>query len=185
MGKLTIFDFMSLNGYCKGPGDDISWNLHSKEEQLFSEGQMQKGNMLLFGRKTYQMMENYWQTPEAMKDSPVIAKGVNEAEKFVISRTLYTVDWNGTNLLKGDLVEEVKNLKQGAKDITILGSGPVITQLADAGLIDLYQFMIFPMLLPDGTAVFSGIAGNIGLKFVNSRVLKNGTVILEYEPVKT
>src|SRR6201996_5164681 len=151
MGKLTIFDFISLNGYYKGPGDDISWNLHSKEEQLFSEKQMQKGNSLLFGRKTYQMMESYWQTLEAMANDDIVAKGMNEAEKFVISHSLETVNWNGATLLKGDLIEEVKKLKQGAKDVTVLGSGSVITQLAAAGLIDLYQFMIFPILLPDGT----------------------------------
>jgi dihydrofolate reductase len=130
------------------------------------------------------MMESYWRTPEAMLYEPGVAKGMNEAEKYVISNTLESVDWQGATLLKGDLIEEVKKLKQGAKDITILGSGSVITQLADADLIDLYQFMIFPLLIPDGTPVFNGISGKIGLKFVNSLVLKSGTVVLEYEPAK-
>lgn len=184
MGKLTIFEFTSLNGYFKGPDDDISWNKHAEEEQQFSESQIEKGNILLFGRKTFHMMESYWQSPEAMLNDPGVAKGMNKAEKFVISSTLQSADWQGTTLLKGDLIEEVKKLKRGAKDITILGSGSVVVQLADAGLIDLYQVMIFPLLIPDGTPLLSGITGKIGLKFINSIVLKSGTLVLEYEPVK-
>jgi len=183
MGKLTIFDFISLNGFYKGPGDDISWNMHAKEETLFSEDRMKNGNSLLFGRVTYEMMAGYWQQEDVIINDPIIAKGMNSAEKFVISKTLDKADWPGTTLLKGDLVEEVKKLKQRDKDITVLGSGSVITQLADAGLIDLYQVMIFPVLLPAGTPVFSNIANNIRLKCVSSKTFKSGTVVLDYEPI--
>jgi dihydrofolate reductase len=144
---------------------------------------MAKGNSLLFGRITCQMMESYWTSEEAAIKDSIIAKEMNAAEKFVISATLDKVDWAGATLLKGDLIEEVKKLKQRDKNTTILGSGSVITQLADAGLIDLYQFMIFPLLIPDGTPIFSGTTHNIGLKFVSSKVLKSVTVVLEYEPI--
>jgi dihydrofolate reductase len=90
--------------------------MHGDEEQLFSEKWMAKGNSLLFGRITYQMMESYWTSEEAAIKDTIIAKEMNAAEKFVISTTLDKVDWEGATLLKGDLIEEVKKLKQRDKD---------------------------------------------------------------------
>ena len=67
MRKLTAFNFLTLNGFYKGPHDDISWHVHGSEEAEFAAEGAKSESMLLFGRKTYEMMAGYWPTPEASK----------------------------------------------------------------------------------------------------------------------
>jgi len=183
MRKLSVFDFASLDGYYKGPDEDISWNKHSAEEAEFSVENVRSGNTLLFGRVTYEMMESFWTTPDAMKALPEIAAGMKSADKIVFSKTLEKADWNNTTLVNNDMVNEVKKLKQlPGKDMTILGSGNIVTQLADAGLIDEYQIMIYPVVIGEGTPIFKGIKNKLSLRLVNTRVFNSGTVLLTYQP---
>lgn len=184
MRKLSVFDFVSLDGYYKGPNEDISWNKHGPEETEFSAENVRSGNTLLFGRVTYEMMESFWTTPDAMKVLPEIARGMNSADKIVFSRSLKKADWNNTILVRGDVVDEVTKLKQlPGKDMTILGSGNIMTQLVDAALIDEYKIMIYPVAIGGGTSIFNGIKNNLSFKLISSRVFNSGTVLLCYKPV--
>ena len=136
MGKLTAYNFTTLNGYFKGPGDDISWHRHGEEENKFAAANLSSGSTLLFGRVTYEMMAGYWPTAMALEHDPAVAKGMNSAEKIVFSRTLKKAAWNNTKLVKANITEEVKKLKQiPGKDMTILGSGSIINQFAEHGHI--------------------------------------------------
>ena len=183
MAKLTVFNFISLDGYYKGLNDDISWNKHNSEEAEFSAGSLQADNMLLFGRVTYEMMAGFWPTPMAMEKLPKVAAGMNSAEKIVFSTTLKKADWNNTRV-SINLIDEVKKLKQtSGKDMTILGSGSILSQLASAGLIDTYQVMINPVAIGAGTPIFKNIKQKLELKLVNTRVFKSGTVLLDYQPM--
>jgi dihydrofolate reductase len=183
MRKLTVFNFLTLNGFYKGPDEDISWHVHGSEEAEFAAEGAQSESVLLFGRKTYEMMAGYWPTPEAHKNAPAVADGMNKSEKIVFSKTLKKVGWNNSKLMKGDLAEEVKKMKQSpGNDITILGSGSIVGQLAEEGLIDVYQFMVDPVVLGDGTPIFQGIKRKLNLKLVNSKAFKSGVVLQVYEP---
>jgi len=183
MKKLSVFDFVSLDGYYKGLNEDISWNRHGPEEAEFSVEKATSGNTLLFGRVTYEMMESFWTTPDAMKVLPEIATGMNSADKIVFSRSLKKADWNNTTLVNSNMVDEVRKLKQlPGKDMTVLGSGNIVTQLADAGLIDEYQLMIYPVAIGQGTSFFKGLKNNLSLKLVSSRIFNSGTVLLCYQP---
>jgi dihydrofolate reductase len=183
MRKLSMYNFLTLNGFYKGANDDISWHTHGGEEAEYSEKGAQSQSILLFGRKTYEMMYSFWPTPQAYENMPVVADGMNKSQKIVVSNTLDKAEWNNTTILKGNLVEEIKKLKQQpGNDITILGSGSIITQLADAGLIDNYQIMIDPVAIGEGTSIFSGISHNLNLKLTDTRVFKSGVVLLCYEP---
>ena len=81
MRKLSIFNFISLNGFYKGVNEDINWHNHGVEENKYSGESMKAGNILLFGRITYELMANFWTTPMAAENFPVVAKAMNEAEK--------------------------------------------------------------------------------------------------------
>jgi dihydrofolate reductase len=187
MRKLSAFNFMTLNGFYKGPGEDISWHKQqiTAEENEFAKTGAQSGSILLLGRVTYEMMVSYWPTPLALEQNPGVAKGMNSSEKIVFSRTLQNVTWNNTTLIKDDLVTAVKKLKQqeGAP-LTILGSGSIVTQLAAHGLIDEYQFMVDPVALGSGTPVFNGLQQELHLQLTNSRTFKSGIVLLNYRPAK-
>jgi dihydrofolate reductase len=181
MKKLNVFNFMSLDGYFSGPGGDFSWHEHDEEGMKFSMESSKSGNTLLFGRKTYQIMESFWPTPQAQEMNPVVAQSMNSVEKIVFSKTLKKVTWNNSKVINGNIEAEVKKLKEtSAKDMTILGSGTIVTQLADAGLIDEFTFMLDPLALGEGTSVFKGLKNRLKLNLKSVKQFKNGTVLLSY-----
>jgi len=185
MAKLIMFNFITVNGFFKGPGGDISWHQHGKgEEHEYGIEGAKSQSILLFGRITYEMMAGYWPSPMAVQNDPVMADEMNKSEKIVFSQTLDKATWNNTRIIKDNLVDAVKKLKQGEKNLTILGSGTIISQLADAGLIDEYQIMMNPVALGSGTALFSNIQQPLKLKLTHSRIFKNGIVLLNYEPTR-
>lgn len=185
MGKLTIFNFVTLNGFYKGPGEDISWHRHGEEENEYAAEMLSTGGgTLLFGRVTYEHMASYWPTPDAIKTNPTVAKGMNDADKIVFSRSLKKADWSNTKLVKDNILEEVKKMKQlPGNDLTVLGSGSIITQLADKGLIDEYQVMVDPVALGEGTPIFKGIHKKLELKLTKTRTFKSGVILLCYQPM--
>lgn len=182
MRTLTAFTFISLNGYYKGAEENVEWHSHGAEEIEFSQHQLQKGNTLLFGRKTYEMMKSFWVSPMAYELFPTVAMRINQAEKVVYSNTIESSDWNNTTILKGDIVAEIKALKKTAgNDLTILGSGSLVKQLTEAGLIDEYEFMIDPVLLGSGSTLFEGISKEVNLQLSDARVFKqSGVLLLSY-----
>jgi len=103
-------------------------------------------------------MERFWPTEQAMKSFPTVAEGMNKAEKIVFSRIMKKADWNNTRVMTGDIIEEIRKIKQTpGKDMTILGSGTIVSQFSEAGLIDGYQFILDPVVLASGTSIFTGI----------------------------
>jgi dihydrofolate reductase len=184
MNKLSSFTFLTLNGFYKGPGEDISWHRHGEEESTFAAEGAGSDSILVFGRVTYQMMAGYWPTPMALQQNPAVARGMNQSEKIVFSRTLQKAEWANTRVVTANLAEEIRRLKtEGGKDLTILGSGSIVTQLAAEGLIDAYQVMINPVALGRGTTLFAGLEGKLDLQLTGSRVFKSGVVLLNYKPV--
>lgn len=185
MGKLRVFNFATLNGYYKGPHGDIAWHRHGAEEGGFSAERLKAGTILLFGRVTYEMMAGYWPSLDAIKNNPIVAEGMNKAEKIVFSRTLKKAGWNNTRLVKDNILDELRTMKQiSTKDLTILGSGSIATQLADAGLIDEYQIMVDPVVIGGGTSLFSSITCKLDLRLTGTRTFKSGVVLLSYEPLR-
>jgi dihydrofolate reductase len=185
MGRVTSFMLITLDGYFEGPERDISWHQHDAEGSGFAMEGLKSGNTLLFGRVTYELMAGYWPTPHAASNDPVVAKGMNNAEKIVFSRTLTKAGWNRASLVKGNIEEEIKKLKQTpGRNMTLLGSGSILTQLAQKGLIDDYQFMVVPVLLGNGTPIFKGIHSRLKLRLTSTRTFKNGNVLLCYQPVE-
>ena len=102
----------------------------------------------------------------------------------MFSTTLDKVSWNNTTLIKGDLATEVRKLKQQpGPDIVIMGSGSVVAQLAEAGLIDEYQIVLNPLVVGSGRTLFEGVKRKLPLKLARSRAFGNGNVVLFYQPM--
>ena len=183
MNKLTSFTFITLNGLYKGLSEDISWHPHGGEAAQFVNDASGADNILLFGRKTYEMMASFWPTPMAAELMPIVAENMNKSQKIVCSNTLKKADWKNTNILQGDIIAQLKQLKQSSKkNITVLGSGNLLMQLAEAGLVDEYSIMLDPVALGKGSSLFEGLKNNLELKLVSSRVFeKDGIVLLNYE----
>ena len=137
----------------------------------------------MFGRITYALMASYWPTPLAIKNDPVVAERMNNLPKVVFSRTLDKPLWNNTKLVKGGLAAEIRKMKEApGSDMAILGSGSVVSQLAQEGLIDEFQIAVNPLVLGKGRTMFDGIKEKLTLKLTGSRTFRSGIVLLCYAP---
>jgi len=186
MRKLIVFNHVSLDGYFVDANGGMSW---AKTDQNDAEwnafvAENSKGNgPLVFGRITYELMASYWPTPIADHHSPVVAERMNKLPKVVFSRTLDKASWNNTKLVKGDLASEIRKMKQEpGEGMAILGSGTIVSQLAQEGLIDEYQVVVDPIVLGKGRTMFDGVKDKLNLKLTKSRAFGNGNVYLGYEP---
>lgn len=183
MRRLFMFNMMTLDGFFEGPDRDISWHRVDAEFNAYAVEMLDAVDVLLFGRVTYELMARYWPTPEALKDDPLVAGRMNRRSKIVFSRTLEKADWNNTRLIKDRMEEEILRLKQEpGRDLVLLGSGKVASQLGPAGLIDEYRVMVNPVVLGRGTPLFSGINERLHLRLLRTRTFGNGNVLLNYEP---
>jgi dihydrofolate reductase len=175
-----VFESISIDGYFTDAAGDLGWAHAGRDDAEFADwvsGNANSGGELLFGRKTYQMMEAFWPTPLAALEMPLTAKGMNAARKHVASRTL-SPTWNNTQLVQGELVSAVRELKAGdGPGLTVLGSGSVVAQLGEAGLVDEYQFVIIPVALGGGRTVFTRRAA---LKLIEQRAFRCGNVVVTY-----
>lgn len=183
MARLTAYTFLTLNGFYKGPDEDIGWHTHGAEEAEYSVDSLAGGSTLLFGRRTYEQMASFWPSPEAASQFPGVAEGMNKADKIVFSRTPFTPEWQGTRCISGDIVAEVRRLKAtAAGDMTILGSGTIVGLLADEGLIDGHEIMIDPVALGEGSTLFQGLTRRLDFHLTNIRVFPSGTILLSLTP---
>jgi dihydrofolate reductase len=109
---------------------------------------------------------------------------MNKMPKVVFSRTLDQASWNNTRLVKYDLAGEIRNMKKEQGDgMAILGSGTIVSQLTQEGLIDEYQVVVNPVVLGEGRTMFDGVKAKVNLKLTNTRAFRNGNVVLSYEPL--
>jgi dihydrofolate reductase len=186
MRKLIVFNHISLDGYFVDVNGSMAWakmDNNDPEYNAFVAGNASGDGNLLFGRVTYELMIKYWPTPMAKQHDPVVAEGMNNMPKFVFSRTMDKASWNNTTVVKGDLLEEVKKMKQqSGPGMAILGSGTVVSQLCAAGLIDEYQVVVNPVILGKGRTMFEDVKEIRSLKLTKTRSFKSGKVYLCYEP---
>jgi dihydrofolate reductase len=186
MRRLVVFNQVTLDGYFAGANGDISWFKTGNQDvewNAFVEENAKGGGVLLFGRITYELMASYWPTPLAIKNDPVVAERMNHLPKVVFSRTLDKASWANTKLVKGGLAAEVRKMKkEPGEDMAILGSGSIVSQLAQEGLIDEYQIVVNPVVLGKGRTMFEGVKEKLTLKLTKTRAFGNGNVLLCYEP---
>lgn len=187
MPKLVVFNSVTLDGYFTGEHGDLSWaytrGSQDAEWQSFVAENAKGEGVLVFGRITYDMMVSYWPTQAALNNDPIVAERMNALPKVVFSRTLSQAAWNNTTLVKGDPAAEMRKLKQApGPDMVILGSGSIVSQLAQEGLIDEFQLVVKPVVLGKGRTMFEGVKQMMTLKPTRTRSFGNGNVLLCYEP---
>jgi len=181
--KLILFDNISLDGFYEGKNHDLSWNNVDPEYDKFAIKQLKSTDLILFGRKTYELMAKFWPTPEAIKREPIIADFLNNTPKIVVSKTLDKADYNNSRIIKENIIEEIKKLKEmPGKNIIILGSSDLAVSIID--LIDQFEIMVNPILVGEGKSIFYGIDKRINLELVKTQQFKSGNVLLSYKHKK-
>jgi len=183
MRRLLVFNNITLDGYFTDTNNDMSWAHKNADEEWnkFTSENASQGGLLLFGRKTYDLMVSFWPTKQAYEMMPTVAEGMNNLPKVVFSRTMEKATWNNTRLVKDNMVEEVRRMKSEPGDnMVIMGSGTIVSQLTQEHLIDEYQFVVHPLVLGSGRTLFEGVKDQLPLKLINSRAFGNGNVLLSY-----
>jgi len=191
MRRLIVSTFLTLDGVMQAPGgagedDDRGfahggWSVNYWDEQMaqvMGEAMSTPFDLVL-GRKTYDIFAAYW--PHASDEDG--AKPLNDATKYVASRSHRTLEWNNSVLIEGDAAEGVTALKTGdGPELQVHGSGDLVQTLLRHNLVDQYRLWVFPLVIGSGKRLFAGGAVPAGLKLVDSKVSTTGVVIATYEP---
>jgi len=185
MRQLAVFNQVTLDGYFSDAHGDMSWaHKQDAEWNAFVADNAQGESVLLFGRVTYEMMASFWPTPYAIENVPILAERMNSLPKVVFSRTLAKASWNNTTLVKSGMASAIRKMKTEPGPIMVLmGSGSIVSQLAQEGLIDEFQIVVNPIVLGKGKSMFDGVRDKLTLKLTNTRTFGNGNVLLCYESV--
>jgi dihydrofolate reductase len=158
------------------------------EGMRFFNDLLRNADTLLYGRITYQMMEDYWppmvKKPTGDKLEDEFAVLIDNISKIVLSRTLQKVDWKNSVLKKELIKEDVLNLKQQAGNNILVGSPSLITAFTQLGLIDEFQLVIHPVILGSGLPLCKNIRDRNDLKLLKTKTFSDGAVVLYYEPAK-
>lgn len=185
MRKLIVFNNVTLDGYFTDSRGDMSWAHNNDAEwNAFTAENASGGGVLLFGRVTYDLMASFWPTKQALETLPTVAQQMNSLRKIVFSRTMQAASWSNTKLIKQNIAEEVRRMKNEAGDtMVIMGSGTIVSQFTQERLIDEYQIVVHPLILGKGRTMFEGVEDRLPLRRTQTRTFENGNVFLRYEPV--
>lgn len=185
MRSLSVFETISVDGFfCDAAGDmSFAHCAPDAEFDTFTAANAGSGGALVMGRVTHDLMASFWPMEMAQRAMPQVAAGMNAMRKLVFSRSLSASSWQNTQMSAGPVADIVAGLKQqDGPDLTVLGSGSIVAQLAAAGLVDRYQFVIAPVALGSGRSLFAGLDRPVPLTLLESRAFPGGKIVATYRP---
>ena len=186
MRRIVVSEFVSLDGVVEDPGGAEKfkhggWSFKFRDDQVpkFKLDELDASDALLLGRVTYEGFAKAW---PSVKDDVGFADKMNNMPKYVVSTTLKKLDWNNSRLIKANVAEEVKRLKQQpGKDVLVYGSGKLVNTLLQHDLVDELRLMVHPVVLGSGKRLFDDTAETMKvLKLTESRTFPSGIVLLSY-----
>ena len=191
MRKITLGEFVSLDGVVQAPGDPEEdreggfelggWTRPYWQDEIGETifASMSASDTMLLGRKTYQGFAAAFSSAPA---GDPFTDQMNNTPKYVVSTTLKKLEWKNSTLISGNVVEEVRRLKQQpGKDIAISGSGTLVQTLMQHDLIDEYNLLVYPLLLGKGKRLYPDEL-QAKLKLVETKTFSTGVVLLTYRP---
>lgn len=188
MKKIISFMHLSLDGFVAGPNGEMDWI--TVDQEIFDHvGQrISESDTALYGRVTYQMMENYWPTaadqPNASKHDIEHSQWYKQAHKIVVSSSLKDAVLPNTTIISDNLADRIQEIKQSShgtgKEILLFGSPTATHSLMQEGLIDGYWLFVNPIVLGQGIPLFAGIKDKTRLDLVSTRQFTSGVVAVSY-----
>ncbi|MCU6709949.1 dihydrofolate reductase family protein [Paenibacillus sp. J5C_2022] len=187
MRKIKMLNRVSIDGYFASSNEanfGMDWFIHDPEVDKAAHEIGGRMDTLLLGGTTYRGFERSWvpvlNDPRAPEQLKQIAEELTEMSKVVFSNTIQSSDWSNTQIYNGDLIQVVSQLKrESSTDILVLGSGSIVQQLANEGLIDEYMFIVTPVVAGEGKRMFPDVMPfHLGL--AEARTFESGNVLLHY-----
>jgi len=188
MRKIIAFMHISLDGFVAGLNGEMDWIKVDEEIFDYVGKRISEGDTALYGRVTYQMMENYWHSaaekPEATKHDIEHSRWYNNVHKIVLSKTMKGADLPNTEIISDNLSVRINEIKQsgdaGNKEILLFGSPTATHSLMQQGLIDGFWLFVNPIILGQGIPLFENSKDRIKLKLLNTRQFNCGVTELNY-----
>jgi len=185
MRKLKLQMHMSLDGFVAGLNGELDWMIRSNDGRRFINSLIDSSDTILMGRKMTDGFMNYWENIAGNQpESPefTFAKKMVDTPKVVFSQTLDKSAWTNTVLAKGNLTDEIANLKnQNGKDLLVYGGADFVASLIKENLIDEYNLFVHPVILGKGMTIFDKTENRLNLKLIESKRFDGG-VWLHYAP---
>jgi dihydrofolate reductase len=197
--RIVMFNWMTANGCFAGADGNLDWVVPDEEQAKAAVDGIPLFDTVLFGHRTYELFEKFWNhavddsstapdphhPSERTKEHRAIAIWLNQVTKLVFSRSLKDVTWKNSRVLHEFDPREIETMKsQAGKDMIIFGSGSIVSQLTQHGLIDEYQFVVCPIFLGSGRPLLSGVSKNSRLELVEAKPYRSGDVMLRYAQSK-
>ncbi|MFF8606067.1 dihydrofolate reductase family protein [Streptomyces sp. NPDC015346] len=192
MGKLSLTQFLTLDGVYQAPGgpdEDRSggfehggWSVPYGDEDFgrFIDEVFRRPAAFLLGRRTYEIFAGFW--PKQTDPADPVASKLNSLPKYVASTTLTSADWSGTTVLGGDIVQEVTALKDRTDgEVQMHGSGGLARTLLAHDLIDTLHLLVFPVVLGTGRRLFTDGARPTAFRHTEARTTASGIAIHTYD----
>lgn len=188
MSKIVVSMWTTLDGFVAGPHDEMDWLLVDGQLQTYEQELVESSAGLLLGRITHADFAGYWPQAARDRDEPeevrAFARRVDAMDKIVVSASGDTATWANTRTLTHIDPDEIAELKRDlGGDIVIYGSISVIRSLADLQLIDEFHFLVHPVLLRHGKALFDGHQPPVRLGLVSAEPFSSGVVLMKHRPV--
>ena len=185
MRRIISFMHVSLDGFAAGPNGEMDWIKVDEEIFDFVGKRISEGDTALYGRMTYQMMENYWPTaadkPDATKHDIEHSKWYSKVHKVVLSRTMKDAGLTNTTIISENLEDRINEIKQKAgNDILLFGSPTATHSLIQHNLVDGYWLFVNPIVLGRGIPLFKDIKDKIKLNLLTTRKFNCGVTELNY-----
>ena len=176
---------ISLDGFVAGPNGEMNWIKVDEEIFDYVGERISATDTALYGRVTYEMMQNYWPTagdePGASKHDIEHSKWYNKAHKVVLSKTMKDADLKNTTIISDNLSDRTNEIKQQpGKDILLFGSPTATHSLIQLNLIDGYWLFVNPIILGQGIPLFADIKDKVKLKLLTTRQFTSGVTELNY-----
>ncbi|UAY50937.1 dihydrofolate reductase family protein [Ferruginibacter albus] len=185
MRKVKLQMQMTINGFVGGTNGKSDWMTWNPDTEFieFLNSLLDTSDTLLLGRKTAESIIKYWEGEASQNPSHPFAKKIADISKVVFTKTLEQSVWNNTALAKGDLTEEVANLKkQSGKDILVFGGAGFVSSLIKNGLIDEYHLIINPTAMGEGMTIFNSLDSIQKFTPMQSRLYPGGKTVLSFKP---
>jgi dihydrofolate reductase len=197
MRKIVMFNRVSAEGFFATPEERMDWAPPEPELDRQAASGAPQSDTFLLGRRTYEMFASFW--PHVLDESGTspdphdpsrrskelhdMAVALNEGTKLVFSRTLKQLDWKNSRLVTSFDPKQIEALKrEPGKTIMVLGSGSIVSQLTEHGLIDEYQIVVGPLFLGRGRPLLRDVTRSQKLKLLEAQAFPQGNVLLRYAP---
>jgi dihydrofolate reductase len=199
MRRIVMFNRITADGYFADRDGTLDWIVHDQalDQDATASSAPPGSGTILFGRRTYDFFEGFWRQFDDGGSAPVpnphvpgrssqelraMANFINDATKVVFSKTRDEVTWRNSRLLREFDPHEIEAIKrEPGKDVLVFGSGSIVSQLTEHGLIDEYQFVVNPILIGSGTPLLGDASKTVRLSLLEAKAYPTGNVMLRYQ----